>query len=61
MLGFVSDRKYVLSLAMIFLFCSIISWELGLERFTEYAATLAYICLVVGVLKDIFYEKISIQ
>lgn len=56
--GFLVDRKYPYTLAIIFLvFCPFLLIA-KLDKIAEFAAVLVYLCLVLGVLKDIFYDKI---
>ena len=56
--GFLSDRKFIYLLALVFLGLSPVFLILNLSSTAELSATLSYLCLVLGVLKDIFYEKI---
>lgn len=56
--GFLADRKYIFTLALIFLvFCPFLLIA-KLDNIAELSAVLCYLCLVLGVFKDIFYEKI---
>jgi len=56
--GFLVDRKYPYTLALIFLiFCPFLLIA-KLDKIAEFSAVLCYLCLVLGVLKDIFYHKI---
>lgn len=56
--GFLVDRKYTYTLALIFLvFCPFLLIA-KLDKIAEFSAVLCYLCLVLGVLKDIFYDKI---
>lgn len=56
--GFLVDRKYPYTLALIFLvFCPFLLIA-KLDKIAEFSAVLCYLCLVLGVLKDIFYDKI---
>jgi len=56
--GFLIDRKYPYTLALIFLvFCPFLLIA-KLDSIAEFAAVLVYLCLVLGVLKDIFHAKI---
>ncbi len=56
--GFLPDRKYPYTLALIFLiFCPFLLIA-ELDKIAEFSAVLCYLCLVLGVLKDIFYHKI---
>lgn len=58
MFGFLVDRKYPYTLALIFLvFCPFLLIA-KLDKLAEFSAVLVYLCLVLGVLKDIFYHKI---
>jgi hypothetical protein len=57
-ISFVSDRRYIYSLALILLALAPISLILGFEDIAEFFAQGCYLLLVLGVLKDIFYEKI---
>jgi hypothetical protein len=56
--GFMIDRKYIYSLALIFLASVPFLLILKEEGIAEFCAILTYLLLVLGVLKDIFYEKI---
>lgn len=56
--GFLVDRKYPYTLALLFLvFCPFLLIA-KLDKIAEFSAVLCYLCLVLGVLKDIFYHKI---
>jgi hypothetical protein len=52
------DRKYPYILALIFLGFTPFFLMAGLDDIAEYSAILCYLALVIGVFKDIFYEKI---
>ncbi len=54
--GFLSDRKYIYLLALISLALTPIMLILKMDQIAEFFAR--YLLLVLGVLKDIFYEKI---
>ena len=56
--GFLVDRKYPYTLALTFLvFCPFLLIA-KLDKIAEFSAVLCYLCLVLGVLKDIFHDKI---
>jgi len=56
--GFLVDRKYLYTLALIFLvFCPFLLIA-KLYKIAEFSAILCYLCLVLGILKDFFYDKI---
>ncbi|MBP8960978.1 hypothetical protein KBG31_01995 [Patescibacteria group bacterium] len=52
------DRKYVYILALIFLSMTPLFLLLKMDKIAEYMAVLCYLALVLGVSKDILYEKI---
>jgi len=56
--AFNTDRKYIYILALIFLGITPFLLFLKMDKFAEYSAVLSYLALVIGVFKDIFYEKI---
>ncbi len=56
--GFIVNRKYPYILAIIFLVACPFLLIAKLDGVAEFSATLCYLCLVLGVLKDIFYDKI---
>jgi len=56
--GFLSDRKYIYLLALISLALTPIMLILKMDGIAEFFAQTCYLLLVLGVLKDIFYEKI---
>ena len=56
--GFLSNRKYIYLLALISLALTPIMLILKMEGIAEFFAQTCYLLLVLGVLKDIFYEKI---
>jgi len=56
--GFLSDRKYIYLLALISLALTPIMLILKMDQIAEFFAQTCYLLLVLGVLKDIFYEKI---
>ncbi|MBW6441975.1 hypothetical protein K0B04_03700 [Patescibacteria group bacterium] len=58
LLGFLSERKYIYLLALISLGLTPIMLILKMEDIAEFFAQTCYLLLVLGVLKDIFYEKI---
>jgi len=58
LLGFLSDRKYIYLLSLISLALTPIMLILKIEDIAEFFAQTCYLLLVLGVLKDIFYEKI---
>jgi len=58
LLGFLSDRRYIYLLALISLALTPVMLILKMEDVAEFFAQTCYLLLVLGVLKDIFYEKI---
>jgi hypothetical protein len=56
--GFLVDRKYPYTLAIVFLAVCPFLLIAKLDSVAEFSAVLCYLCLVLGVLKDIFYNKI---
>lgn len=57
--AFLSDRRYIYILALIFLGLCPFFLIIKLESIAEFSAMFAYLCLVMGVTKDILYEKIT--
>lgn len=55
--GFLTDRRYIYTLALIFLAVCPFLLIAKLDQIAEFSAILCYLCLVLGVLKDLFYEK----
>jgi uncharacterized membrane protein len=58
LIGFLSDRKYIYTLALISLSLTPIMLIVKLDSIAEFFAQTCYLLLVLGVLRDIFYEKI---
>jgi hypothetical protein len=58
LLGFLSNRKYIYLLALISLSLTPVMLILKMEQIAEFFAQTCYLLLVLGVLKDVFYEKI---
>jgi len=56
--GMLSNRKYIYLLALISLALTPVMLIVKLENIAEFFAQTCYLLLVLGVLKDIFYEKI---
>lgn len=56
--GFLSNRKYPYTLALVFLAVCPFLLMVKMEKTAEFFAVLCYLCLVLGVLKDLFYEKL---
>lgn len=56
-IGFLIDRKYIYISAIIFLIFAAIINTIGTSKLAEYFAVLCYLLLVLGVFKDLFYEK----
>lgn len=56
--GFLSDRKYPYTLALVFLVACPFLLIAKLDQIAEFSAVLCYLCLVLGVLKDLFYDKL---
>lgn len=56
--GFLSNRQYIYMLALIFLVLCPVFLIAGLDEIAEYSAILSYLSLVLGVARDILYEKI---
>jgi hypothetical protein len=56
--GFLSNRKYIYLLALISLALTPVMLILKMDGIAEFFAQNCYLLLVLGVLKDIFYEKI---
>lgn len=56
--GFLSNRKYIYLLALISLALTPIMLILKMDDIAEFFAQSCYLLLVLGVLKDILYEKI---
>lgn len=60
-LGFLSDRKYSYTLALVFLLMCPFLLTIKMDKLAEFFAVLCYLCLVLGVLRDLFYEKLTDQ
>ncbi len=56
--GFHVDRKYIYTLALVFLISCPLLLLMNLNEIAEYNATLCYLLLVLGVLKDLVYSRI---
>lgn len=56
--GFLADRKYPYTLALVFLGACPFLLIAKLDQIAEFSAVLCYLCLVLGVLKDLFYDKL---
>ena len=56
--GFLVDRIYIYISAIIFLVCAAIVNTLGFSEIAELMAVICYLFLVLGVFRDVFYEKI---
>ncbi len=56
--GFLVDRRYIYTLALIFLSACPFLLIAKMDQIAEFSAVLCYLCLVLGVLKDLVYEKI---
>jgi len=56
--GFLSNRKYIYMLALVSLSLTPIMLILKVDKLAEFFAQTCYLLLVLGVLKDVFYEKI---
>ena len=56
--GFLADRKYPYTLALVFLVACPFLLIAKLDQIAEFSAVLCYLCLVLGVLKDLFYDKL---
>lgn len=56
--GFLVDRRYIYTLAIIFLAACPFLLIAKLDQVAEFSAILCYLCLVLGVVKDLFYEKL---
>jgi len=56
--GLLSSRRNIYILALLFLILVPVTLGLNLDKLAENIAILSYLCLLLGVIKDIFYEKI---
>lgn len=56
--GFLSNRKYIYMMALVSLVLTIIMLLLGVGKLADFFSQACYVLLVLGVLKDLFYEKI---
>ena len=56
--GFLVDRKYPYILALTFLVSCPFLLIANLDSIAELMAVLAYLCLVLGVIKDMFHDKV---
>ncbi|MFA5792135.1 MAG: hypothetical protein WC884_03825 [Candidatus Paceibacterota bacterium] len=58
MFGFISDKKHIYTLALVSLVLTSIMLITKMGGLAEFFAQVCFLSLVLGVLKDIFYEKI---
>lgn len=56
--GILSNRRYIYTLALVSLALTPFMLIFGTDKLAEFFAQACYSLLVLGVLKDIFYEKI---
>lgn len=56
--GLLSNRKYIYTLALVSLALTPVMLILKIEKLAEFLAQTCYLLLVLGIFKDIFYEKI---
>lgn len=56
---FIVDRKYSYGFSIIFIFLSVFILLLGYSKLAEYFSLIGFGILVIAVLKDIFYGKLS--
>jgi len=56
--GFKIKREYIYGFSLIFLIASPILIKLGYTDMAEYSAATCFLLMILGVTKDIFYEKI---
>jgi hypothetical protein len=56
--GFLVDRKYIYILAIVSLILCPFLLIAKLDKIAEFFAILCYLCLALGIIKDIFYEKV---
>lgn len=56
--GFIVDRKYIYGLSLFFLVGAAIFSTARMNQISEYFGVLCYLLLVMGVFKDLLYEKI---
>jgi|GEM_PF-4832396 hypothetical protein len=57
-LGLLVDRKYPYMLALVFVTLCPVLLILKLNRLAELSAVLCYLCLILGITKDIFHTKL---
>ncbi|MFZ2664585.1 MAG: hypothetical protein WAX66_04450 [Patescibacteria group bacterium] len=58
LVGFSVDEKYMYTLALLFLGLTVLFVILKLSSLAEYTSTLCYLCMVLGIIRDLFYEKV---
>lgn len=56
--GFIVNRKYIYGLSLFFLVGAAVFSTIRMNQIAEYFGVLCYLLLVMGVFKDVFYEKI---
>ncbi len=55
---FIVDRKYSYGFSIIMICLGVIALLLGYSKLAEYFSLIGFGILIIGVLKDIFYEKL---
>lgn len=58
LLGFLSNRKYIYLLSLVFLILTPVFLAFKIKVVADFLSQGFYLLLILGVLKDIFYEKI---
>ena len=56
--GFIVNRKYIYGLSLFFLVGAAVFSTARMNQISEYFGVLCYLLLVMGVFKDLLYEKI---
>jgi hypothetical protein len=58
LVGFTANRAYIYILAIAFLIITLVFYILGRIEISETTAIISFLLLAMGVVKDVFYEKI---
>lgn len=58
LIGFCANRKYIYGLAIILLLTSFLLNTIGFIEIASYTIVLFYLTIVLGIIKDLLYERI---
>ncbi len=56
--GFISNRRYIYSLSLAFLILTPVFLIIKLENIADFLSQGCYLLLILGVLRDVFYERL---